>query len=237
MKIRAMLLLLSIATSFSLFASETLKFTYVQNSEIAEVTKRILGEAYKRIGVEISFEALPAKRALYVANDGLAHDGELHRIAGIEKKFPNLLAVPVVIYSLEAMVISNKVQFEVENWESLRPYKIGVRRGIVFAVEGTKTMNPMILNSNKHLFKMLSSNRFDIVVVSRITAASHLKHKENQKLKVIEPAIETYKMYHYLHKKNMKLLPSLIRVLEDMKHEGLIQKYKNEFLKKLSNAP
>ena len=234
MRIRILFLLIFVITSCSLHASKTLKFTYVQHSKIAEITKQILSEAYKRLDIKVSFEPLPAKRALYVANDGLKYDGELHRIAGIEKKFSNLLAVPVVIYSLEGMVISKKVQFDVENWDSLRPYKIGVRRGIVFAVEGTKEMNPLILNSNEHLFKMLNSSRFDIVVASRITAVSHLKKKENHKLQVIEPPIEVYKLYHYLHKKNIKLLPKIKKVLQDMSDEGLIEKYKDDFLKVLS---
>jgi hypothetical protein len=52
----------------------------------------IAKEAFSRIGVEIELPYLPTERSISAANDGL-HDGELNRIAGMEKIYPNLKTI------------------------------------------------------------------------------------------------------------------------------------------------
>jgi len=222
---------------FSLFAIQTLKITSVQNSQMAKVTQPILTEAYKRLGIQVSFEEFPAKRSLHLANEGKYYDGELHRIKGLEKRYHDLIPVPVVIFTLEGMVISKKIRFKVDGWESVRPFIIGIRRGVIFSLNGTRDMNRTILNSNERLFSMLNGNRFDIIIISRINASKFLPEEKNKKLMVLEPPVQSYNMYHYLHKKNAHLLPKLTKVLQDMEKEGLIQKYKDDFLKQLSSMP
>jgi len=236
MKIKIQLILFFFLP-FSLFATQTLVITSVNHSQISKVTQPILIEAYKRLGIDVSFEDYPAKRSLHLANEGKYFDGELHRIKGLERRYPNLVYVPVVIFRLEATVISKKVRFEVDGWESVRPFIIGIRRGVIFALNGTRDMNRTILNSNERLFSMLNGNRFDIIIVSRINASKFLPEEKNKKLMVLEPPVEVYEMYHYLHKKNTHLVPKLTKVLQDMEKEGLIQKYKDDFLKQLSSMP
>ncbi len=236
MKIK-ILLILFFFLPYSLFAIQTLVITSVNHSQISKVTQPILIEAYKRLGIDVSFEDYPAKRSLHLANEGKYFDGELHRIKGLERRYPNLVYIPVVIFRLEATVISKKVRFEVDGWESVRPFIIGIRRGVIFALNGTRDMNRTILNSNERLFSMLNGNRFDIIIVSRINASKFLPEEKNKKLMVLEPPVEVYEMYHYLHKKNTHLVPKLTKVLQDMEKEGLIQKYKDDFLKQLSSMP
>lgn len=238
MKIKVLLILFFLLYfPFSLFATQTLVITSVNHSQISKVTQPILIEAYKRLGIDVSFEYYPAKRSLHLANEGKYFDGELHRIKGLEKRYPNLVYVPVVIFRLEAIVISKKVRFKVDGWESVRPFMIGIRRGVIFALNGTRDMNRTILNSNERLFSMLNGNRFDIIIASRINASKFFAEEKNKKLMVLEPPIESYNMYHYLNKKNAHLLPKLTKVLQDMENEGLIQKYKDDFLKQLSSMP
>ena len=238
MKIKALFILcLLVFSPLYLQATQTLLITSVKHSQMSKVTQPIITEAYKRLGIEVSYDDYPAKRSLHLANEGKFHDGELHRIIGLEKRYPNLVRVPVVIFKLEAIVISKKLTFKVDGWESIRPYIIGIRRGIVFSLNGTRDMNRTILNSNERLFSMLNGNRFDIIILSRINSSKYFSEEKNKNLMVLEPPIETYEMYHYLHKKNAHLIPELTRVLKDMEEEGLIQKYKDDFLKQLSSKP
>jgi len=238
MKIKVLLILFFLLSfPFSLFAIQTLVITSVTHSQISKVTQPILIEAYKRLGIDVSFEDFPAKRSLYLANEGKYYDGELHRIKGLEKRYPNLVFVPVVIFRLEAIVISKKVRFKVDGWESVRPFIIGIRRGVIFSLNGTRDMDRTILNSNERLFSMLNGNRFDIIIASRINASKFFVEEKNKNLMVLEPPIESYNMYHYLHKKNTHLLPKLTKILQDMETEGLIQKYKDNFLKQFYSMP
>ncbi len=61
---------------------------------IANISEIVLRKAYERIGVKIDTHYFPAERALYMSNSGLV-DGEVNRIIGLEKKYPNLIRVPV----------------------------------------------------------------------------------------------------------------------------------------------
>ena len=59
---------------------------------IADISARVLKEAYKRINTEVEFKKMPAERSIENSNNGLL-DGEVNRITGIEKKYSNLGAV------------------------------------------------------------------------------------------------------------------------------------------------
>lgn len=218
-----------------LFSSQKLKFAGIHNSIISEITQKVIKEAYSRMGIEISIDYYPAKRSLIISNEGIDYDGELHRIGGIEKNFPNLVPIPIPINLLEGVVVTNKVHFEINGWKSLKPYLIGVRRGIVFTTNGTAGMNRVVLNTNEHLFQMLDAQRIDIVVISRINALKYIPEEQRLKLKILEPPIEVYNMYHYLHKKNAHLIPKLTSILKEMQKEGIIQKIRNDFIKTLIN--
>jgi polar amino acid transport system substrate-binding protein len=53
----------------------------------------LVKEAFRRIGLEAEIVFNPTGRSLSDVNEGLA-DGELDRIEGMEKNFPNLVMVP-----------------------------------------------------------------------------------------------------------------------------------------------
>lgn len=234
MKIKTIFFLLFLFL-LPLFSSQKLKFTGIQNSVINEVTLKVLKEAYSRMGIEISIDFYPAKRSLIISNDGINYDGEIHRIGGIEKEFPNLVPISIPINILEGVVVANKVNFMVNGWKSLNPYLIGIRRGIVFTTNGTAGMNRVVLNTNEHLFQMLAAQRIDLVVISRINALKYIPTEQRLKLKILEPPVEVYNMYHYLHKKNAHLIPELTSILKEMQKEGIIHKIRNDYIKHLNS--
>ena len=130
-------------------------------------------------------------------------------------------------------MLSKKVEFEIKGWESLRPYVIGVRRGIVFTVNGTVGMKRILLNSNEHLLEMLDKGKIDIVVLTRTSALKYLQSRSDLKFKILEPAVEYYPMYHYLHKKNLTLRPKLTQILKEMEEEGFIKKIRENYIQEL----
>ncbi len=51
------------------------------------------GEVFRRAGLALKTVKLPAERGLINANAGI-EDGDLSRIAGLERDYPNLVRVP-----------------------------------------------------------------------------------------------------------------------------------------------
>ena len=87
-----------ICSTLPLSATDTLTFSSIENSGFTPFAKSIILKAYENEGIQVSINPLPAKRALKTANYGKEVDGELFRISGIEKKYPNL--IPIKIYCL-----------------------------------------------------------------------------------------------------------------------------------------
>jgi len=216
-----------------ILSNTSLKFSTVQNSDIAHMTQEILKIAYLKLGIEISVDEYPAKRSLHLSNEGKKYDGELHRIMGIEKQYTNLIPIPIPIHFLEGVVLSKSVKFAVKGWKSLEPYTIGVRRGIVFTVNGTRGMKRVLFNSHDKLFQMLDNKRLDIIILPRMSALKYLQGSRVENVTFFEPPVQVYKMYHYLHKKNSHLIVKITSILKKMEEDGIIEKVRQKYIQKL----
>ena len=206
-----------------------LSFSTIENSVNAQVSSAVMTEAYKRIGVQIEIIPLPAKRTLIESNKG-RFDGELFRLDGINIKWPNLIRVNVPINYMEGVVITTGLTFEVDGWKSLQLYEIGIRRGIRFSDDGTIGMKRQIVNSNKILFSMLKYDRLDLIVVTRSNGLKEMKILNDPNFKMLEPTIETYPLFHYLHTKNKAMVPKIEAVLLRMQNEGALEKIRHQVL-------
>ncbi|MDM8550323.1 transporter substrate-binding domain-containing protein [Desulfobacterales bacterium HSG2] len=218
-----------ILTAISLQAAEKLNFSSIEGSVNTLISEKVVTEAYRRIGIEVVVRQYPGLRSLKYSNEGET-DGELFRIAGINNKFPNLLMVSVPVNRLEGMVFTKQTKFPVSGWDSLKPYKIGIQRGIKFSHKGTEGMNRSIRDSNEVLFRILNAGRIDIVVMARVNGLKMLRKLKIPGIRALDPPIESYPLYHYLHKKNRHLKPEITATLQEMEKEGLIQKTREQFI-------
>lgn len=215
-------------------AAKYLTFTAIQASDNSNISELVLREAYKKIGYQIFISPFPAKRSLLLANEGHG-DGELFRIDGMEKKYQNLVKVPVAINQLDGMVMTRKVTFSVNGWDSLAPYTIAIRQGVKFSEAGTKGMKTKLHNTNMSLGRvLLGENDTDIAVIARVNGMEIIEElrrvNASHDLKLLEPPIQSYPLYHYLHKRNARLVPKLAAVLDDMTKTGRIAEIRKEYL-------
>lgn len=218
-----------ILIAIPLQATEKLTFSAIKNSINTLISQKVVTEAYRRIGIEVIVKEYPGVRSLKYSNQGKT-DGELFRINGMGEAYPNLLMVPVPVNRQDGMVFTKQTEFAVTGWDSLKPYKVGVRRGIKFSDKGTKGMNPQIVNTNKSLFEILDRGRVDIIVITRVNGLEMLRQLKIPGIVPLEPPIESYPLYHYLHKKNKHLLPEITASLQIMEKEGLVQKTRELFI-------
>ncbi len=212
-------------------AQEQLVFSR-PDDPIAEVSEKVLHEAYQRIGIQIQTRTLPAMRALDMSNYGEV-DGEVNRIKGIEKAYSNLVMVPVAINVLEGVVFTKEITFSVTGWDSLKPYKIGIRRGTKFAEKGTEGMNVEAVNHNAQLFRKLDLGRNDVIVTSRVEGLEQIMTLHLNGIRVLEPPLVTLNLYHYVHKKHRPLLPNITKALQEMEAEGRIQEIRKQVISEL----
>jgi len=218
----------------TLVAKETLVVSGAIGIEPHYQTANVLREAYGRIGISLKFKYSPTARSLWLANEGFV-DGEIHRAEGMGQKYQNLVMVPAPVNCSDVNAITKGLKFAVDGWESLRPYRIGIRRGSYLSVINTKGMNVLGLSKPIQLIQMLNSERIDVVVasISQFELKNILKQlQENEKpiqnIQILTPPLLRIPVFHYLHKKNSKLVPRLTKVLQEMEKEGLIRKLLQE---------
>ncbi len=202
-------------------AQESLFFSSM-DSPLSEIGLKILHEAYQRIGIQIKARVLPAERALHMANNGQV-DGEVLRIRGIEKHYPNLRMATVTVITLEGVVFTKDVTFEVTGWESLKPYTIGILRGSKFAQKGTLGMTVEEVATYEQVLLKLRHGRTDVAVMARTNGLVVIGKLNMKGIRVLEPPLITTDLYHYLHKKHEQLIPKITQVLQKMKAEGRIR--------------
>lgn len=202
----------------------------------AAVSIPVVKEAYKRIGIPVTISIRPAKRALAESSAGVT-DGEVNRIAKTAKLHPSLLPVgpPIIALRGVAFVIGKK--FTIGNWEDLRPYRIGVVRGIVFSDKPTQGMNRFQAKDPRHLFKLLVFDRIDVAITSALNGRFIIgKYFPGKKIRALDPPLIDIDTFHFLHEKHRDLIPVVAKSLDDMKKSGRIEEIIGNAIRNMISA-
>ena len=214
-------------------ANQRLELTTVANSPDTSVSSDVLKEAYRRLGIDISIRGLGASEALQRSNSGLA-DGEVQRIDGISRNFPNLIQVPIPINYIQGAVFSKNSALKLRGWYSLRTFKIGLVKGIIFAEKGTSGMQVQMTETYDQLIELLLNDQVDLIVVPYINGAVAIRqHPQGGQLH-LNGILETYLLYHYLHKTHEKLVPAITSTLKSMLLDGTITTMRSKIVSDLT---
>jgi len=202
----------------------------IVNEQTHELTKEVVRAAYKKIGISVEFDDLPARRALEWANSGRT-DGDLARIDGTEKKFKNLIKISTPVTEFKGVVFTRKIKKIILSWEDLNGLIVGIIGGIQYSDIGTKGLNSILAQDMSHLFKLLSKDHIDVAVAvldaGRIEI--HRNFKES-KIQIIGQPLYSAQLFHYVHKKNKDLVPLLEMALQEMMKNGEIKSIREKAL-------
>lgn len=229
-------LIIFLLLSMPLMADQQLELATVANSPDTTVSASILKKAYRRLGIDITVLELPASEALQRANSGQA-DGEVQRIDGISHNFPNLIQVPIPINYIQGAVFSKKKKRKLRGWHSLRTFRIGLVKGVIFAEKGTRGMQVQVAGSYDQLIDLLLNDQVDLIVLPYINGAAAIRQHPRGEQLHLNGIIETYLLYHYLHKKHEKLLPAITARLKKMLLNGTIPDMRREIVSELAGKP
>lgn len=208
--------------TFAIAEPNQLTLAGTQGSVYAHPVREVLTEAYGQMGIRFNVKFFPAERAFIQSSSGEV-DGEVERIIGIDDRYPNLVRVPVPVGFFTGSVFTKGIKFPVTGWDSLKPYKIAVVKGIQFSDSPTARMNRIMVSEHSQLFRMLDLERVDAAVTGTLTGLVTLQKTGIKNIEVLHPPISNFPLYHYLHKKNAQVIPELTIILEKMTEEGRIQ--------------
>lgn len=184
----------------------------------------VAGEAFRRAGLKLKLVRLPAERALINANAGI-EDGEVSRVAGIEKAYPNLIPVPEKLVDHHFVVFTRNTTLKVASWESLHSMSVGYIRGYKIVERnipsGTRTITA---NDAEQLFAMLDKGRVDAIIYRRWEGLALAKKLGIQNVYIVEPSLVEAGIYIYLNKKHADKVPLIATALREIRAEGLFSR-------------
>lgn len=182
----------------------------------------LIKELFKRAKIDTELVRLPAERALFSANEGVS-DIELPRIAGMEKKYPNLVMIPEKVIDYK-FVAFTRTSVPIKTWNDLEKMRVGYILGWkIFEANIPEDLTLSKLKNPSQLFAMLDGRRLDVVLYESYAGWNII---QNQKISAQEctPPLAVRPMYMYLNKDNKALVSILDQHLKAMKADGTYQK-------------
>jgi polar amino acid transport system substrate-binding protein len=211
--------LLSLFCGTVLARDEVVVIATVEGLADVAAGQAVVREAYHRIGKDVEFRRFPAAAALSNSSAGLV-DAELQRIDGISARYPDLVQIPIPINLTQAVAYSRKYRFPVSGWHSLRPYRIGIVEGILFAEVATSGMEVQTYASYADLVDGLWNDEVEVGVMSRIEGRAILSAADRDGIAEMDGILETQFLYHYVHRSRRPLVDQLQPVLKAMLLHG-----------------
>jgi ABC-type amino acid transport substrate-binding protein len=230
-------LLLVMVPTTQILASDTgedsvIHLAVAANTVDTVISEVIVREAYERIGYRVEITRYPPERALKLADSGQA-DGDVQRIDGLSKHYPNLIQLQPAINYIEGSVFTAGKDISVDGWDSLRPHRIGLIRGIKFAELNTEGMDRHFVGNYPALFTMLNKGRFDLIVSPRLNGSYQLKRLQIEGIGPVEPAVARFDLYHYIHTSRADLAPKLEAVFREMQATGELESIRERVIAEL----
>ncbi|WP_295990048.1 ABC transporter substrate-binding protein [Rugamonas sp.] len=179
---------------------------------------------FHRLGLQVQIQYIAAERGLLNSNSGV-DDGEVARIAGIERLYPNLIRVPEAVMSYQMVVFSRGLHLAITGPASLEPYDVGIVLGwksLERAVTGTRSLTKV--GNGEQLFNMLAMGRIDLAVFERQQGLNLIRRMGLKGIAVADAPLIAGEQYMFLNKKHAALVPRLTAELRAMKRDGSFQR-------------
>lgn len=180
-------------------------------------------EMFKRIGRDASIVWLPGERSLLNLNKGI-DDATVVRIAGLERKYPNLRRVPEPMMRWEFVAFTKNVDFKPSGWSSLKPYNVAIINGWkILESNVTGTLSLIKVKDSEQLFNLLLNDRADVIIYEKWGGLHFIASRDLKDVKPLEPPLANPEMFMYVHERHEALIPMLESALKQMKEDGTYQ--------------
>ena len=218
-----------------LWAADTLKINTsikppFSTAEMDGFFDRLLVTLFSRNGIAIELVRLPPERALHYVNEGVS-DGEVPRIGGLSKTYPNIVQVPEKLIDYHFVAFSQPRPLPDMSFDVLQHYRVGLLIG--WKIYETRVPPDTVLSrltGPLQLFLMLANDRIDVGLYERY--AGHYLIRSNGFTDIYEcrPPLAVRPMFLYLNRKHASLAMPLAESLRAMNADGTLAAIKRATL-------
>ena len=215
----------------------------IRLARIADIPDQFVGgemlrAVYAKLNIKLEFEDVPGKRALALSSAGEV-DGEIQRIGTLSRDYPTLIQVTPAINYIEPAVFTAKLHFDVDGWNSIKDYSVGIVRGVGSSEAGTRGMDRVTATTSlENMVRMLDADRFDVMVTDLFSGLVAVRKLNLQaRIYPLSPSLERIRIYHYLHERHRDLVPKVGKVIEQMEASGELATLREALVKQVLSAP
>jgi len=204
----------------TIYLATSLHYPYTSEEGKEGFLTLLMTDVFARVGLQVQIVLTPGERSLINANKGI-DDGDLVRVPGMERLFPNLIMVPEVTLPFEIMVYSNPGSgIVITDWDSLLPYRVGIVNNWKILERNTTEVKSRIgVRTIELLFGLLKNRRTDVVIVDRFEGA-YVARKLGIPVEMQMPPLIVADCHIYLNKRHSKLVPKVSAALIAAKKDG-----------------
>lgn len=199
--------------------TKQLQFRQALTSPAAQYSQTLLNEAYSRLGIEAHFVDVPFGRSLIESNKGTL-DGEIARVLRVTNQYPNLVAVPYVLFDTEVYLYIN--QQRCRNCTLDNVPSLAFVRGSVIVEDLLKKLPASRQVISSGTIDTTRALFLDGKVDAVIFAAYQLNTAAN--FEFAEHSIMSLPDYHLLHRNHQALLQPLAAMLFQLEREGFTER-------------
>ena len=186
-------------------------------------------EIFKRAGIEIQMQFLPAKRALKNLSAGL-DDAMYVRAKAFELKDNELIRVPVSPHQAEFAAFTADPTLNIQDWQDLRDLKVAYVRG--WRVFDGRTTNSVKVDDPVALFRQLKIGRVQAVLFEKVAGLYQAQLMGFPSIQAFTLARQD--MYVYLNKKHARYLDPLAAAIQSVNQDGTRSNFYAELMQQLS---
>lgn len=188
----------------------------------------IVVEAFKRSNAVVEFAVTPSERGLVNANSGVA-DGDVNRVGGLSRIYPNLLQVAESNMEYEFIAFAAIDGLRIDGWDGLKSLRVAYITGWKILEENVVASSITKVETPIQLFEMLAKGRVDVVIYDRWGGNYYLNKLNVVGARPVEPPLAKREMYMYINKTHEALAQELADSLRKMKldgtHQSILKKY------------
>lgn len=181
---------------------------------------KILKRAFELSGINITINHLPSARSIENVDLGI-DDGEFARIKGLTEKYPDIRIVEEKLIDFGFTAFARNPEIKITNWSSLQNFNVAYIRGWkIYEKNVTKYNSLQISTSEDGLFKLLLSDRVDIILYEQLRGLDYMKRHSITGIYPLKDPLSVRGMYLYLNKKHEAVIPRVEKALKQLKSNG-----------------
>ncbi|MCD1598405.1 transporter substrate-binding domain-containing protein [Rheinheimera aquimaris] len=217
---------LFLAASAALASSEQkLIFRSALDTPAAQYSQALLSEAYKAMGIPVEFITVPLGRSLIESNRGNL-SGELARVLEATQSYPNLRAVPYVLFDTDVNLYVNQTK--------CAGCSLSTVNSVVY-IRGAVILENMLqaLPSDIKLIQAADTAAArQLYEQQKVDAALFVAYSLPEQPQGFDSMMQTLKTvpdYHMLHKRYQPLLQALAKTLFKLEADGTAARLRQQF--------